>query len=363
MATTTNYAFEKPTVGADQDTWGDSLNDNWDAIDGHVGLPHKVATKSAGYTLVVADRNKLIRGTSAFTLALPAVATAGDGFFFYVMGDGGAVTLDPDGSETIDGASTLVVADEETVAVFCDGTAWYAKALGGLSPTFTGLTINAATPVINFQDLSGDPFAALQYDGTDEIGFATDTVYINDKLAHIGDDNTSVRFPAADTFTVETGGSEALRVDSSQNVGIGTTSPGDPLHVYRSDGNAGVTIEEANGTPASRELLKLSNNGGSYITLENTDSGETWYFTFENAATGRMIINNTSSPTKGTIFDPDGGMTVQGPIYAESYTVATLPSAATAGGLIYVSDETGGPVMAFSDGTNWRRMTDRAVVS
>lgn len=47
-----------------------------------------------------------------------------------------------------------------------------------------------------------------------------------------------------------------------------------------------------------------------------------------------------------------------------SFTVGTLPSAATfARGLIYVSDETGGAVPAFSDGTNWRRVTDRAVVS
>ncbi len=46
-----------------------------------------------------------------------------------------------------------------------------------------------------------------------------------------------------------------------------------------------------------------------------------------------------------------------------SYTVAGLPSAATAGQMIYVSDETGGAVPAFSDGTNWRRVTDRAVVA
>lgn len=31
--------------------------------------------------------------------------------------------------------------------------------------------------------------------------------------------------------------------------------------------------------------------------------------------------------------------------------------------LIYVTDETGGAVPAFSDGTNFRRVTDRAVVS
>jgi hypothetical protein len=48
-----------------------------------------------------------------------------------------------------------------------------------------------------------------------------------------------------------------------------------------------------------------------------------------------------------------------------SYTVAGVPSAATygAGSMIYVTDESGGAVPAFSDGTSWRRMTDRAVVS
>jgi len=46
-----------------------------------------------------------------------------------------------------------------------------------------------------------------------------------------------------------------------------------------------------------------------------------------------------------------------------SYTVATLPSVDSVPRLIYVSDESGGPVPAFSDGTNWRRVTDRAIVS
>lgn len=47
-----------------------------------------------------------------------------------------------------------------------------------------------------------------------------------------------------------------------------------------------------------------------------------------------------------------------------TYTVATVPSAASyARGMIYVSDETGGATVAFSDGTNWRRVQDRAIVS
>ena len=34
---------------------------------------------------------------------------------------------------------------------------------------------------------------------------------IADKIVHTGDTNTAIRFPAADTFTVETAGSERLR--------------------------------------------------------------------------------------------------------------------------------------------------------
>lgn len=45
-----------------------------------------------------------------------------------------------------------------------------------------------------------------------------------------------------------------------------------------------------------------------------------------------------------------------------SHTVATLPPA-TSTEMIFVSNESGGAVAAFSDGTNWRRVTDRAVVS
>lgn len=46
-----------------------------------------------------------------------------------------------------------------------------------------------------------------------------------------------------------------------------------------------------------------------------------------------------------------------------SYAKASLPSAAIAGFMIYVTDDVGGAVPAFSDGTNWRRVTDRNVIS
>ena len=47
---------------------------------------------------------------------------------------------------------------------------------------------------------------------------ATGDFSIADKIVHTGDTNTALRFPAADTFTIETGGSERVRVTSAGNV-------------------------------------------------------------------------------------------------------------------------------------------------
>lgn len=49
----------------------------------------------------------------------------------------------------------------------------------------------------------------------------------------------------------------------------------------------------------------------------------------------------------------------------EEYTVANLPSASDnpPPGLVMCTDEVGGYVPVFWDGTNWRRVTDRAIAS
>lgn len=49
-------------------------------------------------------------------------------------------------------------------------------------------------------------------------------------------------------------------------------------------------------------------------------------------------------------------------VQLKSYTTSTLPPASVAGGMIYVTDAVGGSVPAFSDGSDWRRVTDRVVI-
>ena len=57
--------------------------------------------------------------------------------------------------------------------------------------------------------------------------------------------------------------------------------------------------------------------------------------------------------------------TMPAPFRLKSYTVATLPDAAVAGAgaIIHVADESGGAVPAYSDGSAWRRVNDRGLVS
>jgi hypothetical protein len=59
----------------------------------------------------------------------------------------------------------------------------------------------------------------------------------------------------------------------------------------------------------------------------------------------------------------DGVLLLQDINVLPVYTVDTLPSAARPAQLIFVSDETGGATVAFSDGSAFRRVQDRAVVS
>jgi hypothetical protein len=72
---------------------------------------------------------------------------------------------------------------------------------------------------------------------------------------------------------------------------------------------------------------------------------------------GPVVSNN------GFVGDFTGD--VVGLVQVPTYTVATAPSAASiAGSLIYVSDgAAGSPILAFSDGTDWKRSDTGATIA
>ena len=82
-----------------------------------------------------------------------------------------------------------------------------------------------------------------------KVQLIKDAATSEDSIIHDGDTNTKIRFPAADTISAETGGSERLRVDSSGRVGIGKT-PSSTLDIETSSNSNGFNLN-CIGTPAN----------------------------------------------------------------------------------------------------------------
>ncbi|MBY5337142.1 hypothetical protein HFO99_25070 [Rhizobium leguminosarum] len=87
------------------------------------------AAKSGDYTALASDDNAIHRFTAAATLTLTAAATLGANWHYAVIADGGDVTIDPNGSETIDGAATLVLKDGYSVEIICSGAVFFTNKL------------------------------------------------------------------------------------------------------------------------------------------------------------------------------------------------------------------------------------------
>lgn len=88
-------------------------------------LLNGAVAKSANYTVASTDRGKLIDYTGTCTLSLLAAATAGNGFAIAVRNSGnGTITIDPSGSETVDGDATLSLAARESCVLVCGGSGW-----------------------------------------------------------------------------------------------------------------------------------------------------------------------------------------------------------------------------------------------
>lgn len=79
------------------------------------------ATKSADYTLVKDDNNAAISVSATATMALAAASTLGMSWHALIIADGGTATIDPTGSEKINGAATLVLQDGQAAFVIATG--------------------------------------------------------------------------------------------------------------------------------------------------------------------------------------------------------------------------------------------------
>ncbi len=105
--------------------------------------------------------------------------------------------------------------------------------------------------------------------------------------------------------------------------------------------------------------LELLGGGSAVIQGFNRTLGTYINLNFD----GLAMVFRPSGSTRLRV--DSSGATATGSFKPSSYTVATLPSAGThgAGAIVYCSDNVGGSTLVFSDGSNWRRVSDRAIAS
>ena len=144
------------------------------------------------------------------------------------------------------------------------------------------------------------------------------------------DANTGIFFPAADTIAFSEGGVEAMRIDSSGNVGIGTASPVAKLDItsgtarmYFSNQSATAFFTAVNTANSAYALMAIN---GSELILKTGDaervridssgnvgigtSSPAARLSVDSSSTGLMAVLNSTAANGGYIVGRSSGTSV-----------------------------------------------------
>lgn len=216
----------------------------------------------------------------------------------------------------------------------------------------------------------------LSLSGTATVAITVLSRDLDDKLSKaaggvITGPMTLIRTGVQSDLTVQADGSNSrLLLESYSNASAGGN------HIYRkARGSISAPALVANNDLAG-SMFGAAHNGTSFVSVaamnfriveptpSSTALGARWNVELTPlGSTSRAEVARLEHDTGLSMYGANPVIDQNRHHQLRSYTIAALPTASTPGQLIFVTDETGGAVVAFSDGANWRRVTDRVVAS
>ena len=236
---------------------------------------------------------------------------------------------------------------------------------GGASGyNFVNTTSNAATNITAQPNGTATSSGLAVYNSSSGVNNAYGSILAGASAVDIrsGVNGTGTQLPL--TFTV--GASEAMRFDTSGNMGIGTNAPSSKLDVSGALTMRGMAAPSLSGAGQGRiyfdsvaNKFKVSENGGAYVDLlgagtsgfvndgnsfgaaATIGTNDSYALNFETNNTTRMTIDNTGNvgigtSTPGSALDVKGTLRLSGstsgyvgfaPAAAAGSTTYTLPAA------------------------------------
>lgn len=248
------------------------------------------ASKSGNYTAVADDNNAFHRYTAAATVTLTAAATLAANWHYTVSADGGAVTIDPNSSETINGQATLVIPNGSSAEIICDGSNFFTvikpfswesigyytlSAAGSLSITDLGAfrTLRVAGSLLPSAASAGMFIRSSTNNGSSYDSGAAN--YTNQTL--VGAGGSAAAANTTDTVLAIT--KQTLLAVSFETVMFNFNAAGNNLHatsrVYTNLSPSGVSSENNGGQRTSgtaRNAFQITPGSAvtltGYVTLE-----------------------------------------------------------------------------------------------
>jgi len=184
-------------------------------------------------------------------------------------------------------------------------------------------------------------------------------VTIADKIVHSGDTNTAIRFPAVDTVTVETDGTERFRVNSSGNILIpdnGHLQFGAPDFEIFHDGSNTYLTEVGDSTGQvylrANSIELLNNSNEKYINCVTDGAVSLYHDNSVKLATSATGINVTGTAvTDGVTVD--GTLDIEEvyeKVAVETSTTGTITFDTTAQAVqLYTANQTANRTINFSN--------------